>query len=377
MMSVAVRLSDYEYTLPKELIAQVPAAQRDRSRLLVLHRRSGEIEHRCFGDLVSYLEEGDGLVVNETKVFPARLLGEKEGTGGHVEVFLLREKDECTWEALVRPGRRIRTGTWLNFGGGQLRCQVIGRMEAGERLVRFEETNGSFEEALEEIGRMPLPPYIHREAEASDVERYQTVYAKKVGAVAAPTAGLHFTPELLDRIRRKGVFIVPIVLHVGLGTFRPVTTPDPRDHPMEAEYYEVSEAAAARICRIKASGGRIIAVGTTVVRTLETVAKDEGTGREGERERGREGESPPHPLTPSPPLLVRVEPGAGWTRTFIYPPYDFRVVDALVTNFHLPRSTLLMLVAAFAGREPVLRAYEEAIRNRYRFYSYGDAMLVW
>jgi S-adenosylmethionine:tRNA ribosyltransferase-isomerase len=225
---------------------------------------------------------------------------------------------------------------------------VTALTEAGGRVVRFDETNGSFEDALAEIGKMPLPPYIHREAQSSDKKRYQTVYAKKEGAVAAPTAGLHFTPELLDRIRGKGVSIVPIVLHVGIGTFRPVTAPDPRAHPMESEYYEVSEAAAARIGRIKASGGRIVAVGTTVVRTLETMAKDDGS----------------------------VEPGTGWTKKFIYPPYDFRVVDALVTNFHLPKSTLLMLVAAFAGREFVLKAYEEAIRRRYRLYSYGDAMLV-
>ena len=349
MKSVALKLSDYEYTLPKELIAQVPASKRDRSRLLVLNRISGKIEHHCFGDLLSYLNEGDGLIVNETKVFPARLLGKKEGTGARVEVFLLRERDEGTWEALVRPGRRIPVGTHLSFGGGRLRCRVTALTEAGGRVVRFEEVDGSFEAALAEIGKMPLPPYIHREAEDSDAERYQTVYAKKKGAVAAPTAGLHFTPELLDRIHEKGVSIVPIVLHVGIGTFRPVTEPDPRAHPMEAEYYEVSEVAAARIGRIKASGGRIVAVGTTVVRTLETVAKDDGS----------------------------VKSGAGWTKKFIYPPYDFRIVDALVTNFHLPKSTLLMLVAAFAGRECVLKAYEEAIRRRYRFYSYGDARLVW
>jgi len=349
MMRVAVKLSDYEYTLPKELIAQVPAAQRDLSRLLVLGRRSGEIEHRHFGDLISYLNEGDALVLNETKVFPARLLGEKEGTGARVELFLLRERDEGTWETLVRPGRRIPVGTHLSFGGGRLRCRVIGLTESGGRVVRFDKVDGSFEDALAEIGKMPLPPYIHREAEDSDVQRYQTVYAKKKGAVAAPTAGLHFTPELLDRIREKGVSIIPVILHVGIGTFRPVTAPDPRDHPMESEYHEVSESAAAHIGRIKASGGRIVAVGTTVVRTLETVAKDDGS----------------------------VKSGAGWTKKFIYPPYDFRVVDALVTNFHLPKSTLLMLVAAFAGREFVLKAYEEAIQRRYRFYSYGDAMLVW
>ena len=372
-----MRTCEFDYHLPSDMIAQTPIEPRDASRLLVLQRSDGSMEHRRFRDIGEYLKPGDLLVANDSQVIPARVFCRKIPTGGKVELLLLAKRKERTWEALVRPGRRIRTGTRLSFGGGQLRCRVIGRKEAGERLVRFEETNGSFEEALEEIGRMPLPPYIHREAEAFDGERYQTVYAKKVGAVAAPTAGLHFTPELLDRIRKKGVSIVPIVLHVGIGTFRPVTAPDPRDHPMEAEYYEVSEAAAARICRIKASGGRIIAVGTTVVRTLETVAKDDGTGREGERERGREGERGSHPLTPSPPLLVRVEPGAGWTRKFIYPPYDFRAVDALVTNFHLPRSTLLMLVAAFAGRESVLTAYEEAIRRRYRFYSYGDAMLVW
>ncbi|MFH1007788.1 MAG: tRNA preQ1(34) S-adenosylmethionine ribosyltransferase-isomerase QueA [Candidatus Latescibacterota bacterium] len=343
-----MELSDYEYTLPKELIAQHPVSERDCSRLLVLNRTSGEIAHRHFGDLISYLNKGDALVVNETKVFPARLLGEKEGTGAQVEVFLLRKQEEHTWETLVRPGRRIPVGTCLSFGNGRLRCQVIACTPDGGRVVRFEETAEPFEEALEQIGKMPLPPYIHRDAESSDLKRYQTVYAKEVGAVAAPTAGLHFTQELLDRIREKGVSVVPIVLHVGIGTFRPVSAPDPRDHPMEAEYYQVSEAAAECIGRTKATGGRIVAVGTTVVRTLETVATEDG----------------------------KVPSGAGWTQKFLYPPYTFRLVDALVTNFHLPKSTLLMLVSAFAGRESVLRAYEDAIAHHYRFYSYGDAMLI-
>ncbi|HID95162.1 MAG TPA: tRNA preQ1(34) S-adenosylmethionine ribosyltransferase-isomerase QueA [Candidatus Latescibacteria bacterium] len=340
-----MKLSDYDYDLPRDLIAQYPVPERDRSRLMVLHRTEGRIEHRLFRDLVEHLDEGDCLVFNETKVIPARLVGEK-ATGGKVEVFLTRQRDEGTWEALVRPGKRVPTGTRVIFNGGELSCEVIGRTGLGGRIVRFEEQD-RFEETLERIGRTPLPPYIRRDEIPEDRERYQTVYAKTPGAVAAPTAGLHFTEGLLESLKTKGVRIVPILLHVGVGTFRPVTSDDPESHRMHPEYYEITHGTAEAINRARAEGRKVVAVGTTTVRTLESSISD-----------------------------GLVKPGNGWTRKFIYPPYEFRAIDALITNFHLPRSTLLMLVAAFAGREFMMRAYKEAIRKRYRFLSYGDAMLI-
>ena len=342
-----LRTSDFDYELPKELIAQYPAAARDESRLLVLRRSDGSIEHRTFSDVAEYLECGDVLVLNESEVIPARLLGVKEGTGGRVEMFLLRRLEEDRWEALIRPGARVREGTVLEFGEGRLRARVAGLLSDGKREVELV-VSGDIEQALGELGRVPLPPYIDREPEEIDRERYQTVYARVKGAVAAPTAGLHFTEESLRAIEGGGVSVARLVLHVGLGTFRPVGVEDPAEHVMDEERYEVSPDAAARINDARRAGGRIVAVGTTCVRVLETVSDDSGV----------------------------VVPGEGATRLFIRPPHHFRAVDLLVTNFHLPCSTLLMLVSALAGREKVLAAYEEAIRERYRFYSYGDAMLI-
>ena len=342
-----MRTSDFDYELPKELIAQYPAAARDESRLLVLQRSDGSIEHRTFSHVAEYLEPGDVLVLNESEVVPARLLGVKEETGGRVEMFLLRRLEEDRWEALIRPGARVREGAVLDFGDGRLRARVAGSLSDGKREVELA-ASGDIEQALGELGRVPLPPYIDREPEEIDRERYQTVYARVKGAVAAPTAGLHFTEESLRAIEGGGVRVARLVLHVGLGTFRPVGGDDPAEHVMDEERYEVSPDAAARINDARRAGGRIVAVGTTCVRVLETVSDDSGV----------------------------VVPGEGATRLFIRPPHRFRAVDLLVTNFHLPRSTLLMLVSAFAGRENVLAAYEAAIRERYRFYSYGDAMLI-
>ncbi len=340
-----MKVSEFEYSLPRELIAQEPAEPRDSSRLLVLHRGSGAIEHRTFTDIPGYLRAGDCLVLNDTRVIRARLLG-RRSTGGRVEVFLLREVGDDWWEALVKPGGRVRPGTAVVFGGGILRAEIAGDTEFGGRLVRLTSTGCTVRHAIDRVGLVPLPPYIRRPVE--DAERYQTVYAREEGSVAAPTAGLHFTPRLLDRLRAAGVGTVFITLHVGLGTFRPVQVEDVEGHRMHEEYYSVSAEAAADINRAVSAGGRVVAVGTTVVRTLETVAGEGGM----------------------------VRPGGGWTGVFIAPGYALRVVSALVTNFHLPRSTLLMLVSAFAGRENVLRAYEEAVRLRYRFYSFGDAMLI-
>jgi len=339
---MSIRAEDFDYALPPDRIAQHPVEPRDHARLMVLHRDSGKLEHRRFYEVVDYLRRGDVLVINETRVFPARLVG-KRPSGGKVELLLVRPLGRDTWEALAKPGRKVRPGERLLFGEGKLTGEVVERTEDGKRVVRF---SGDIE-TLRNLGQVPLPPYIRRSPIPEDRERYQTVYARVEGSVAAPTAGLHFTEELLERLREKGVEVVPIVLHVGPGTFRPVRG-EVSEHRMEAEYYEVSPRAAEVVNLAREKGGRVVAVGTTSVRTLETVADEEG----------------------------RVRPGSGWTELFIYPPYRFRVVDALITNFHLPRSTLLMLVAAFAGRERVLEAYMEAVRLGYRFYSYGDAMLI-
>lgn len=345
-----MNLSDYDYVLPEERIAQYPLEQRDQSRLMVLHRSDGHIEHRRFTDLPDYVTEGDALVINETKVFPARLIGHKAQTEGKVEALLLRRIGNGSWEALVRPGRRMPVGTRLTFGEHELIAQIVGRSPDGSRILRFE--GEDIEGKLERLGQMPLPPYIRRQSTELDRERYQTVYAKREGAVAAPTAGLHFTARLLDQIQAKNVAVISILLHVGIGTFRPVTAKDPTMHRMEAEYYEINAHAADQINEIKVRGGRMIAVGTTSVRALETAAEANQMGH--------------HLLSPQ----------RGWTEKFIYPPYTFRVIDALVTNFHLPKSTLLMLVSAFAGVDQIRKAYAEAIREQYRFYSYGDAMLI-
>ena len=341
-----MKTADFDYDLPEELIAQTPVEPRDHSRLLIYRRKTRTIEHKHFYDIIDELNPGDALVINETKVIPARLLGVKEDTGVPVEVLLLRRKNTAEWEALVRPGRRLKPGTRCVFGDGLLRCEVLGNVEeTGGRMVRFL-YDGVFEEILDRLGEMPLPPYIHEKLK--DRDRYQTVYAKQEGSAAAPTAGLHFTPELLQRIRDKGVTVVPVLLHVGLGTFRPVKVEDAEKHVMHSEYCEVTPEAAETLNRVRQSGGRIVCVGTTSVRTLETMATADGT----------------------------VHPGAGDTSIFIYPGVPIKAVDALITNFHLPQSTLLMLVSAFMGREEALRVYREAVEQRYRFFSFGDAMFI-
>ena len=341
-----MKTSDFDYELPEELIAQTPIEPRDHSRLLVYHRNTQTIEHRHFYDLPEYLTPRDALVINETRVIPARLLGEKEDTGVPVEILLLRRISASDWEALVRPGRRLKPGTRCRFGDGSLRCEILGNVaETGGRTVRFF-YDGVFEEILDRLGEMPLPPYIHEKLQ--DASRYQTVYARQEGSAAAPTAGLHFTPELLDTIRQKGVRIVPILLHVGLGTFRPVKEEDVDQHVMHSEFCAVTPEAAETLNQIRKNGGRIICVGTTSVRTLETMADEEGI----------------------------IHPGARDTAIFIKPGVRLKAVDALVTNFHLPQSTLLMLVSAVMGREEALRTYREAVAQRYRFFSFGDAMLI-
>jgi len=341
-----MKLSDFKYPLPENLIAQYPADRRDESRLMVLHRENEKIEHRIFRDIVDYFQDGDCLVINQTKVFPARLFGIKEKTAARVEIFLLRELENGLWEVLVKPARKVRIGNRLHLTD-DLYCDVIDNTVSGGRVVRFN-YNGNFFSIVEKLGQAPLPPYIKREPEPLDKERYQTVFAKVRGAVAAPTAGLHFTKELLNALKKKGVTIVPIVLHVGLGSFRPVQVEDLSRHKMDSEFYEVYEDSADKINEIKKNGGRIVAVGTTVVRALETAVTSDH----------------------------HVKAEKGWTDKFIYPPYEFKVVDALVTNFHLPGSTLLMLVSAFAGHDFVFKAYRKAVREKYRFYSYGDAMLI-
>ncbi|MBP3729240.1 MAG: tRNA preQ1(34) S-adenosylmethionine ribosyltransferase-isomerase QueA [Lachnospiraceae bacterium] len=342
-----MHVQDFDYELPAELIAQDPLPDRASSRLMVLNRQRGEIRHKIFRAIGEELNPGDCLVINNTKVIPARLLGVKEDSGYAVELLLLKrlEKQENTWECLVKPGKRCRPGAVLSFGEGLLRGFVEEVLPEGNRLVRFS-FEGIFEEILDRLGQMPLPPYITHHLE--DKNRYQTVYAKEEGSAAAPTAGLHFTEALLEEIRRKGVSVAEITLHVGLGTFRPVKADVVEEHHMHSEYYEVGEEAAELINRCKAQGGRIVAVGTTSCRTLESAASEEG--------------------------LLRA--GRGWTDIFIYPGYRFKLVDALITNFHLPKSTLMMLVSALAGRDFIMQAYEEAIRESYRFFSFGDAMMI-
>lgn len=331
------------YDLPEERIAQTPVEPRDHSRLMVLHRDTDQIEHRHFYDVIDYLNPGDVLVINETRVIPARLFGERAG-GGACEVLLLRQLGPKRWETLVKPGKKLKPGAEITFGGGRLRARIAETTDVGGRIVDFD-CEGTFEAALDELGEMPLPPYIHERLE--DKERYQTVYAKQEGSAAAPTAGLHFTPELLDRIREKGVDVVPVLLHVGLGTFRPVKTENVEEHEMHSEYFEVTAEAAARINAARERGGRVVAVGTTSVRTLESAAENG--------------------------VLL---PRRGETSIFIKPGYRFQMVDALITNFHLPGSTLVMLVSALYDREKILAAYEEAVRDEYRFFSFGDAMLI-
>ena len=341
-----MKTSDFDYELPEELIAQTPVEPRDQSRLLVYRRKDQSIEHKHFFDIIDYLNPGDALVINETRVIPARLLGVKEDTGVPVEVLLLRRLSTAEWEALVRPGRRLKPGTRCVFGNGLLACEILGNVEEiGGRTVRFI-YDGVFEEILDRLGEMPLPPYIHEKLK--DRDRYQTVYAKQDGSAAAPTAGLHFTPELLDRIRQKGITVVPVLLHVGLGTFRPVKVEDAEKHVMHSEFCRVTQEAADILNRIRAAGGRIVCVGTTSVRTLETFSREDGT----------------------------IVPGAGDTAIFIYPGVKLKAVDALITNFHLPQSTLLMLVSALMGREEALRVYRTAVEERYRFFSFGDAMFI-
>ncbi|MCX7773757.1 MAG: tRNA preQ1(34) S-adenosylmethionine ribosyltransferase-isomerase QueA [Clostridia bacterium] len=340
-----MNLKDFWYDLPERLIAQNPLEKRDMSRLLVLNRNEDSLEHRHFKDLTDYLEEGDCLVINNTRVLPARLLGEKEGSGGRIEFVLLKRMETDVWEVMLRPGRKAKPGSRFVFGNGLLKAEVIALAEEGNRTVRFS-YEGIFEEILDKVGVMPLPPYIH--ATLEDRERYQTVYSKINGSAAAPTAGLHFTPELFARLKEKGVKVVEVTLHVGLGTFRPVKTENILEHHMHKEAYFITPEACEAINETKAQGKRVIAVGTTSVRVLETSANDAGT----------------------------VLPGEGETDIFIYPGYRFKAVDALITNFHLPESTLIMLVSAFAGKDRVMEAYREAIANEYRFFSFGDAMLI-
>ncbi len=342
-----MKLSEFKYDVPEELIAQYPLDKRDESRLMVLDRKTGTREHVIFKDLINYLQEGDALVMNETKVLPARLFGVKDKTDAHVEMLLLRQLETTMWEVLVKPARKVRVGNRIQitdtFG-----CDVIDNTTSGGRVVKFDSNGNDFFRLLDEVGSSPLPPYIKREADGVDKEKYQTVYAKKVGAVAAPTAGLHFTEELLETIRAKGVKTIPLVLHVGLGTFRPIKVEDLTRHQMDSEYYEISEESAHAINEVKKAGGRIIAVGTTSVRVLESVANADN----------------------------EVKATSGWTDKFIYPPYKFKVVDSLITNFHLSGSTLFLLTCALADKDTMLSAYKEAVDKKYRFYSYGDAMLI-
>lgn len=342
-----MNVSDFDFDLPHELIAQTPLPVRDASRLLVAKRFDSHLQDLSFRDIVQFFNPGDVLVINETRVIPARLFGRRPDTGGTVEVFLLRPFGDSRWEVLVKPGKRARVGMEIEFSP-KLSCRVAEITDFGSRLVDFQ-FSGDFNQILDELGETPLPPYIHEKLD--DGERYQTVYSKQAGSVAAPTAGLHFTPELLQQIQAKGTKIVPLTLHVGLGTFRPVQAERVEDHQMHAEYYELSTESAVAINECRQRGGRVWAVGTTTVRTLETQAQQSEAG-------------------------YIVQPGSGWTDIFIYPGYEFKIVDALVTNFHLPKSSLMMLVAAFAGLDTIKRAYAHAISNRYRFFSFGDAMLL-
>lgn len=340
-----MNVKDFYYDLPQELIAQDPLKDRSASRLLVMHRDTGALEHRVFKDIVDYLRPGDCLVINDTKVIPARLFGVKADTGAKIEVLLLKRRDQNVWETLVKPGKKCRPGTEIVFGEGLLRGTVTGVVEEGNRLIRFS-YEGIFEEILDCLGQMPLPPYITHQLE--DKNRYQTVYAKHDGSAAAPTAGLHFTKELLQQVQDMGVKIAHVTLHVGLGTFRPVKVENILDHHMHSEFYMVEEEEAEKVNRARREGGRVVCVGTTSCRTVESASDEEGG----------------------------LKAGSGWTDIFIYPGYRFKVLDCLVTNFHLPESTLVMLVSALAGREHVLHAYQEAVKEKYRFFSFGDAMLI-
>lgn len=340
-----MKTSDFYFDLPQELIAQDPLKDRSSSRLLVLDRETGKTEHHIFKDVIDYLNPGDCLVINNTKVIPARLFGSKEGTEAKIEILLLKRKENDVWETLVKPGKKAKPGTRISFGDGLLTGEVIDVVEEGNRLIKFT-YDGIFEEILDQLGQMPLPPYITHQLK--DKNRYQTVYAKHDGSAAAPTAGLHFTPELLEAIKAKGVNIAHVTLHVGLGTFRPVKVEDVTNHHMHSEFYIVEEDQAKLINETKQRGGKIISVGTTSCRTLESATDEQGV----------------------------LHAGSGWTDIFIYPGYKFKMIDRLITNFHLPESTLLMLVSALAGKDKIMAAYEEAVKERYRFFSFGDAMMI-
>lgn len=340
-----MKVSDFDFDLPEELIAQHPLEKRDSSRLMVLDKNTGEIEHKSFHDVIEYLNEGDTLVLNNTRVMPARLIGEKEGTGGKIEFLLLKRIEGDRWECLAKPGKRAKVGQKFTFGEDKLICTVVDIVEEGNRIIEFS-YEGIFEQVLDELGEMPLPPYITEKLE--DKERYQTVYSKEKGSAAAPTAGLHFTEELLKEIKAKGVNIAYLTLHVGLGTFRPVKVEDINEHIMHSEYYHLDNENADLINETKKRGNKVIAVGTTSTRTLETIGDDNGFVRE----------------------------QSGWTDIFIYPGYKYKVIDELITNFHLPESTLIMLVSALAGKEHVMNAYNEAVKEKYRFFSFGDSMLI-
>lgn len=340
-----MKTSDFYYDLPQNLIAQTPLADRSSSRLLVMNKINGDIKHTTFKSVIDYLNPGDCLVLNNTRVIPARLYGEKEGTGGKIEFLLLNRKSANEWEVILKPGKKAKPGARFVFGGGKLKAEVLEVVNEGNRLVRFE-YEGLFENVLDELGEMPLPPYITEKLQ--EKERYQTVYSKHEGSAAAPTAGLHFTTELLSQIKNKGIEIAYVTLHVGLGTFRPVKVENAEEHKMHSEFYVIDKENAEKINRAKSSGGRIVSVGTTSTRVVETVAKPDGTLKE----------------------------SSGWTDIFIYPPYKFKCVDALITNFHLPESTLLMLVSAFSSKENIMSAYAEAVKEKYRFFSFGDAMFI-
>ncbi|WP_214708173.1 MULTISPECIES: tRNA preQ1(34) S-adenosylmethionine ribosyltransferase-isomerase QueA [unclassified Exiguobacterium] len=340
-----MNVNDYDFDLPEELIAQVPLLDRTSSRLLVLDRDTGDIEHRHFRDVLDYLQAGDALVVNDSRVLPARLFGAKQETGGKVELLLLKQTEDDVWEALVKPAKKVRVGAIVEFGNGLLRAECVEELPEGGRRFKLD-YDGIFYEILDELGTMPLPPYIREQLD--DQDRYQTVYARERGSAAAPTAGLHFTEELLAAAEAKGVKLIPLTLHVGLGTFRPVTADTIEEHTMHSEYFELSAASAEALRDVRASGGRVFAVGTTSTRTLETIVRDHGNFVE----------------------------SSGWTDIFIYPGVELKAIDGLITNFHLPKSTLVMLVSAFASRDIILNAYRTAVQERYRFFSFGDAMLI-
>lgn len=340
-----MKTEDFNYELPQDLIAQTPLKQRDSSRLLVLNKKNGQIEHKRFSDIVDYLEAGDTLVLNDTKVIPARLIGVKEETGAVIELLLLKNIENDTWEALVKPARRVKVGTIVNFGEGKILAKCIKEDEEGKRIFELI-YDGIFYEILDELGTMPLPPYIHEKLE--DQDRYQTVYAKNIGSAAAPTAGLHFTPDLLEKLKKRKINIAYVTLHVGLGTFRPVTVSDVKNHKMHSEYYEIHEDAVNIINRTKQNNKRLVVVGTTTIRVLETVMNK----------------------------YNKLVPASGFTDIFIYPGYKFKIVDNLITNFHLPKSTLIMLISALATKPYVMNAYSEAIKERYRFFSFGDSMFI-